>query len=185
MQSERDYLSAGVGPGGLYSREEIRVLLCDLARQLAQPLALAVAEDVFAAEGLANYFEFRAAVQELLREGKLELRQAQGEAQLVLPPAYTHAVGVLAEELPRRVRDRALHAAEQTQERRRRERDSRISLYPTDDGGCYMTFRQGEGSGLLLSVTVYAPDTAEAERLRDRFLENPGRLFGAVVHAFL
>ena len=181
-QGDENFFSAGVAPGGLYSREEIRLLLCELARLLAQPLSLPVAEAVFAGEGLANYFEFHAALRELTDAGQLELRPSQGELTLALPAKYHHATEELAaRELPRRTLDRALHAAEQMQERGRRERDSRISMYPTRDGGFYMTFRQGESDDMLMSVTIYVPDKDEAERVRGRFLENPGRLYGAVV----
>ena len=180
-QKDDNFISAGVAHGGLYSREEIRLLLCDLASQLAQPLSVPVAEAVFAGEGLANYFEFHAALQELTEAGQLELCRQNGEMILVLPEKYPHAAGDLAKELPRRARDRALYAAEQMQERGRRERDNRISVYPTRDGGYYMTFRQGESGDMLMSVTIYAPDKEQAERVRAKFLEDPGRLYKAVV----
>ena len=67
------FLSAGVPPGGLHSREEIRLLLCYLAGRLAQPLTAALAEQVFAGEGLANYFEYTAALHALLEAGQLTM----------------------------------------------------------------------------------------------------------------
>lgn len=178
-----DFLSAGVAPGGLYNRDEIRTMLCDLAAQLTLPFTVTQAEGVFVGEGLANYFEFHAALHELTQQGKLLLESKQGQLCLVLPEAHRHAAATLANELPRRVRDRALHAAEQLQLHAVREADNRISVYPTDGGGFYLTFRQGEGDNLLLSVTVYVPDAAEAERIRTQFLENPGKLYHAVLAA--
>jgi len=180
---DENFIMAGVAPGGLYRREEIRLLLCDLARQLAQPLSIALAEEVFIGEGLANYFEFHAALHALTGVGHLEIRREGGEAVLVLPAQYRHAAEELARELPRQARERALFAAEQLQQRGQREDENRITEAPTQDGGYYMTFRQGEGSGLLLSVTVYAPDREEVQRLRARFLEDPGRLYKAVIGA--
>jgi len=184
MPSKDDnFISAGVAPGGLYSREEIRVLLCDLARQLPQPLSVPAAEAVLVGEGLVNYFEFHAALQELTLSGRLEMQPRDGELVLALPEKYRHAASHLAQELPRQARDRALHAAEQLQQRARREHDHRISVYPTKDGGFYITFRQGEDDAMLLSVTIYAPDKQQAERVRRRFLENPGKLYSAVIEA--
>ena len=180
---DENFISAGVSPGGLYRREEIRLLLCDLARQLAQPLSIALAEEVFIREGLANYFEFHAALQGLIEAGHLQVRREGGEAILTLPAQYRHAAEELARELPRQARERALFAAEQLQRRGQRERENRITEYPTQDGGRYMTFRQGEGAEMLLSVTVYAPDRDEAARLRARFLEDPGKLYKAVIGA--
>ena len=182
--SHEDFLSAGVMPGGLNSREEIRLLLCYLAAHLAQPLTEDLAEQVFAKEGLANYFEYTAALHELLESGQLVMSPRAGEAALRLPGKYAHAADELAKELPRRVRDRALHAAEQLQAQHRRERENGITEYPADGGGCYMTFRQGKGGDMLMSVTVYVPDRDTAQAMREKFLENPGRVYGAVIESF-
>ncbi|MCL2447175.1 MAG: DUF4364 family protein [Oscillospiraceae bacterium] len=181
--ANHDFFSAGVAPGGLFCRDEIRTLLCDLAAQLTLPFTITQAEAVFVGEGLANYFEFHAALHELTQQGKLLLESTQGQLCLVLPDTHHHAAATLAKELPRRVRDRALHAAEQLQLHATREADNRISVYPTEDGGFYITFRQGESNNMLLSVTVYAPDAAEAERIRQNFLKNPGQLYRAVLGA--
>ena len=180
---DKNFISAGVAPGGLYSREEIRTLLCDLAMQLAQPLTIPVAEAALTGEGLANYFEFHAALQELTQAGRLALESREGELVLALPQQFHHATATLAQDLPRHARDRALHAAEQHQQQSRREADNRISTYPTKDGGFYITFRQGESDDMLMSVTIYVPDKEQAERVRGRFLEDPGRLYRAVIGA--
>jgi hypothetical protein len=178
------FLSAGVPPGGLHSREEIRLLLCYLAGHLAQPLTEPLAEQVFAGEGFANYFEYTASLHALLKAGQLTISVASGESILRLDPKYAHAAAELAKELPRRVRDRALHAAEQLQAQSRRERENGITVYPAEGGGCYMTFRQGQGSDMLMAVTLYAPDKVTAETMRAKFLENPGRVYSAVIEAF-
>ncbi|MCL1952515.1 MAG: DUF4364 family protein [Oscillospiraceae bacterium] len=177
------FLSAGVLPGGLHSREEIRLLLCFLADRLAQPLTEDLAEQVFAREGLANYFEYTAALHELLEAGQLVMSQESGETVLRLDKKVTHAANELAQELPRRVRDRALHAAEQLQAQNRREQENGITEYPADGEGCYMTFRQGKGSDMLLRVTAYAPDRDTAQAMRERFLEDPGKVYRAVIEA--
>jgi len=184
MRVDDGFLSAGVLPGGLHSREEIRLLLCFLAEHLAQPLTAGLAEQVFAKEGLANYFEYTAALHELLEAGQLAMTMQAGEAVLRLDGKYVHAAGELARELPRRVRDRALHAAEQLQAQYRRERENGITVYPAGGEGCYMTFRQGRGSDMLMSVTVYVPDRATAQAMREKFLENPGKIYSAVIEAF-
>ena len=178
------FLSAGVPPGGLHSREEIRLLLCWLAGNLAQPLTEPLAEQVFAGEGFANYFEYTAALHALLKAGQLTMSVEAGESVLRLNPKVAHAAEELAKELPRRVRDRALHTAEQVQAQSRRERENGITVYPAGGGGCYMTFRQGKGGDMLMAVTLYAPDRETAEAMRVKFLEHPGRLYSAVIEAF-
>ena len=181
--SDPNFLTAGVAPGGLYSREQIRLLLCWLALRLPEPLTAQQAERCFMEESLANYFEFYAALESLLVEGRLEAERAEGAMRLRLPEQYHHAVEELSKELPRLAQDRALLRTEQIQEQERRERDNMISVYPLKDGGFLMTFRQGSGSDTLMSVTVYLADRAQVERVRERFLREPGRLYEAVIGA--
>jgi len=112
-----------------------------------------------------------------------------GAAALHLCPTYAHAAQELAKELPRHVRDRALHAAERLQTQSRREQENGVTVYPagdtsTGDGGYYMTFRQGRGADMLMSVTLYAPDKATAEAMRLKFLQNPGKLYSSVIESF-
>lgn len=183
MKNEQNYFSAGVGPGGLNSREEIRLMICFLVQNLTQPLTCALAEQVFAQEGLANYFEYYAALQELLQSGQLIMQPQEGEDVLRLEDKYRHAAAELAKTLPQRVRDRALHAAEQLQAQHRRAQENGITVYPAGGGGCYMTFRQGQGSDMLMSVTLYAPDRETAQRMRETFLKHPGKLYSAVIEA--
>ncbi|MDR3313560.1 MAG: DUF4364 family protein [Oscillospiraceae bacterium] len=178
-----DFLTAGVAPGGLYNREQIRLLLCWLALRLPAPLTVQQAEQCFMEEKLANYFEFRAGLEGLLASGQLEAERAAGATLLRLPDRYHHAVEELVRELPRQACDRALLRAEQIQEQERLERDNQISVYPLRGGGFLMTFRQGSGSDTLMSVTVYLADREQVERVRARFLENPGRLYEAVLGA--
>ena len=178
------FLSAGVPPGGLHSREEIRLLLCWLAGNLAQPLTEPLAEQVFAGEGFTNYYEYSAALHALLKAGQLVMSNESGAVILRLDPKYAHAADELAKELPRRVRDRALRAAEQLQAQSRRERENGVTVYPAEGGGCYMTFRQGKGGDMLMAVTLYAPDRETAESMHAKFLENPGRVYSAVIESF-
>ncbi|MDR1927655.1 MAG: DUF4364 family protein [Oscillospiraceae bacterium] len=180
---DEDFFSAGVGPGGLNSREQIRLLLCYLALRLPEPMTLRQAEQVLTQEGLANYFEFRAAMEKLLTQGHLTAEEAPGGMRLRLPEEYRRAAAELAKELPSHIRDRALHCAQTIQESERRERDENVSVCPLEGGGFYVTFRQGEGSDMLMSITVYLANRAQVEEVKARFVAQPGRLYAAVLAA--
>ena len=181
---DENFFSAGVAPGGLYSREQIRLLLCYLLLHVATPLSISQAELVFTEEGLANYFEFRAALEELLRLEQIKIEQAEGTNLLRLAEKLKFAVeDLVAKELPRSVCARALHTAELVQERERKERDNQLSVYPVQGGGFYVTFRQGDGSDMLMSVTVFLADRAHVESVKAKFLSHPGKLYEAVIHA--
>ena len=69
---EYDAFSAGVEPGGLRSRNEIKVLITFLLDNLERPLSKRQLFTVVQQEGLANYFETSQALSELISGGSVD-----------------------------------------------------------------------------------------------------------------
>ncbi|MDR2646690.1 MAG: DUF4364 family protein [Oscillospiraceae bacterium] len=177
--------SAGVSCGGLNSREQIRVMLCELVRHAPEPLTIEQAELVLAQEGLANYFEFRQALDALLEEGKLIASKTKTASSLSLAANLYQPVEELAKDLPASALSRALLAATRLQEMQRAERDQMCSVAALRDGGFYVTFRQGDGSNMLMSVTVFLATREQVDETKAKFLADPSQLFGAVLTALV
>ena len=64
-----DAMSAGVNPGGLQSRTEIRVLICYVLQYSSAPLPLDKLKERLHFEGIANYFETSYAISDLEESG--------------------------------------------------------------------------------------------------------------------
>ena len=67
----QDAFSAGVEPGGLYTVQEIKILICYMLLGVGEPLPRDAITDILAGDGMANFFEITAAIDELTRQGHL------------------------------------------------------------------------------------------------------------------
>ena len=84
-----DAFSAGVEPGGLYSSKDIKILICYMLAGAGEPMPRQAVLDVIAGNGMANFFEASAAIDELLRVGSLaELPGGGGGDPFAFHPLY-------------------------------------------------------------------------------------------------
>ena len=74
MDLEYDAFDEGIEPGGLRSRNEIKVLICYLLKSIDQPISKQLINEILQENGLANYFEINQAVIDLVKAGSLEER---------------------------------------------------------------------------------------------------------------
>ena len=80
MDLEYDAFDEGIEPGGLRSRNEIKVLVCYLLKSIEQPISKQLINEILQENSLANYFEINQAVSDLVRAGSLEEAAQEGEA---------------------------------------------------------------------------------------------------------
>ena len=66
MDNEFNAFSAGVEPGGLRNRTEIKILITFIVSRLKEPIKDVAMLEALQIHGLANYFEATQALDELL-----------------------------------------------------------------------------------------------------------------------
>ena len=79
-----DAFTGGVEPGGLRSKDEIRILLCYLLASVPAPLSRDDILTIMQENGFANYFEVTDSLSELEENGNVLRTPGQ-------PPLYTVA----------------------------------------------------------------------------------------------
>lgn len=80
-----DAFDAGVEPGGLRSKSEIKLLVCYLLRSVGEPLSKDVIDEVMQSYGFANYFDVSQALLELVQTGSITLDGAQPSVYRLAP----------------------------------------------------------------------------------------------------
>ena len=112
-----DAFSAGVEPGGLRNRNEIKVLIAFLLKNTERGLSRRQLMEVIQREGLANYFEASQALESLIEGGSVEVDESDNDELLSLTAAGKTAANI-EDELP--------HAASQILHRPRLHDGSRF-----------------------------------------------------------
>jgi hypothetical protein len=177
-----DAFTGGVEPGGLRTKNEIRILICYLLSSVDAPLSKDDILSIIQDNGLANYFEVTDALAELTEHGNVmisgenrELCEASETAKLIAKQ--------LDSALPHSVRDKAVAAAINLLAKTKRERENKVEIQK-DEHGYRVACHISGGDMELMSFTLHVPDRYQAEMVKEQFQNSPEtvyRMFLALV----
>ena len=175
----QDAFTGGVEPGGLWNKNDIRILLCYLLASVDAPLSGEDIEKIVQERSLANYFEVRDALAALEQLGNVA-RVAEG--LYTVTQAGREIADSLDATLPLSVRDKALEAAFLLLAQARAERENRVETRKTDRG-YQVTCHVSGGETELMSIRLYVPDRAQAEMVKRNFHPDPGAVYRLLLYS--
>ncbi len=179
-----DAFFAGVEPGGLRSRSEIRLLICYLVCKADGGITKNQLNTVLCEQSLANYFEINQALTEVIKTGNVRA-ELQGEEEYLFPTDLGRSnTAELEHDLPYSVRETALNAMFALLARLQRERENQIEIRP-NGSGFDVTISIMDNDDRLLSVTIYVADRAQAEHVKEKFLEDPVKVYSTMITLLL
>lgn len=175
---ESGTFSEGVEPGGLRSKQDIKVLICYILSNIGEMLKSDIIS-VFQEEGLANYFEIGEAFLELTSSENIKVKnekygvyEVSRSGRIISDQLYLS--------LPFSVRDRAIKSAIATIKRRKNEEENKVKI-EKNEFGYNITCSISGGNFDLLKLTIYAPNIDQAEKLRSNFRSDPEGLYRSVL----
>ena len=172
----QDAFSAGVEPGGLYTSQEIKILICYMLLGVGEPMERQMVTELIAGNGMANFFETAAAVDELARQGHL----TEEEGRISLTETGRQVGDTLAGMIPYTLRERSVKAALQLLTRIRREQENTVELEKLDHG-YRVTCTIQDSASPLMSVSLRVADDMQAGLIRDNFLDDPTLLYRSLL----
>ena len=173
----QDAFSAGVEPGGLWHKNDIRILLCYILSSVSAPLSREELSGIIQEKGLANYFEVEDALAALEGQGNV-LRGEDG--RYTVTAAGREIAENLDATLPLSVRDKALEAAFTLLAQAKAQRENRVDLTKTKRG-YQITCHISDGEMDLMAISLYVPDKAQAKMVRERFYRDPEGVYKLVL----
>ena len=178
---EFDALTAGVKPGGLRSKQDIKLLICYLLSSIPQGLSKTDLINVLQDNNLANYFEVASAFDELLKQGNLT--EAQEEETFY---TVTASGKMIAQELdvslPISIREQVLSAALSLMAQLKRERENTVTITKIEYG-CQVECHISGGEMDLMSFTLYVPDMMQAKLVKRNFQKDPQLIYSCMLAA--
>ncbi len=172
-----DTFSAGVEPGGLHTLNEIKLLICYMLKSAGGPISRNDVLDIVCADGMANFFDTSAAIDELIALHNL---CEQEDGTLIVTDEGAHATDTLVDLLPYTLRERSVKGALRLLARRRNEQENEVEIRKTDNGYT-VTCTVGSGTAPLLSFTLLVADDRQAEQVREQFLRDPLLLYQSMI----
>ena len=149
---KQDAFSAGVEPGGLWNKNDIRILLCYILASVNAPLARQDLTRIIQEKGLANYFEAEDALA-LWCPGQCA---QESDGCYTVTAAGREIAHSLDATLPLSVRDKALEAAFTLLAQAKAQRENRVELQKIKQG-YQVTCHISGGDMDLMAITLYVP----------------------------
>lgn len=170
-----DAFTAGIEPGGLRTKNEIRILVCYLLSSVRAPLAKEDIIGIMQGNGLANYFEVADAIAEMSEKGLL--LPAEGDARLyTVSESGKMVAGQLDTSLPSSVRNKAVGAAIRLLAAAKRERENRVEFVKVPYGYQVVCHISG-GENDLMSFSLTVPDLYQAQMVKENFHRSPETVY--------
>ena len=172
-----DTFDEGIALGGLRSKREIKVLICYLFFSVKEPMSESVVSEAIMEYELANFFEVKAAFNELKNSENLRQNDIiDGEITYSLTENDKMVAEQLESTLAYSVKEKALKCAVELLSERKTLRENSVEI-TKNEHGCFVTCKSSGGNVDLLSFTLFAPDTEQAELMKKSFLSYPATVY--------
>lgn len=176
---ERDAFTGGVEPGGLWNKNDIRILLCYVLASVGAPLSRESIGEIIQGKALANYFEVGDALDSLVKQGNAAVDEA---GLFSVTDSGREIAANLDATLPLSVRDKALEAALRLTAEQKARRENQVELLKAENGYQVCCHVSG-GETELMTISLYVPDKAQAELVERNFYRDPEGVYRLLLAA--
>ncbi|WP_099204816.1 DUF4364 family protein [Scatolibacter rhodanostii] len=177
--SPYDAFTAGVDPGGLRTKNDIRILICYILESVNAPLSGDDLAQILQEKSLANYFEIIDAINALIEKENI---QADENGDYLICETGRKIADTLDTTLPLSVRDKALEAAVTTMARTRSEKENKVEIIREEKGFRVICHISG-GDVDLMEISIYVPHEKQAKMVKSNFHSNPGKIYELILNA--
>ena len=171
---------AGIEPGGLVDKYEIKLLICYLLSTVSEPLTADQINYIFQSEGLVNYFSYTAAFKELLETGHIQEIEYGKEKKYKITPLGIDSSNKLQSSLPRSLKDKVVAVALQLLTKLERKKNVDITLEHVKDGYLVRCRILDVGSDLM-DLSMYANNETQAEIMKLNFEKQIDLLYRTIL----
>lgn len=172
-----DTFDEGIAPGGLRSKNEIKILICYLFDSVNDKMSQSLVVESIRADELANFFEIVVAFEELVKDGNLiKSDMVDNEQTFVLSDNGRVIARQLETTLAHTVKQKSYDCALRLLGERKTARENFVDIQKSDNG-FEVVCRVSGGEMDLLAFTLYAPNYEQAEVIKRNFLSYPQTVY--------
>ena len=177
MSDNFDGFTQGIEPGGLRSRNENRILICYLVAKLGKPITQELLCDTVCAEGISNYFELKQALFDVIESKNI---YTDSDGYLYLTVQGKENLATLEHDLPYTIREKSLNAVLNAISKQQRTQDYSVDIDALENG-YNITVCILDSGEKLMSTTIYVADYEQALTVKEKFENNPVKIYSEIV----
>lgn len=179
LDIEFDAIDAGIVPGGLRSRSNVRLLICYIINCLNKPVNMDLIITAMQKNGVANYFEILEAFNDLVN--KQNIIKSDGSQELyTLSKSGRLIAANLSDELPVTIRERTLETVIELIMQEKNERENEAEIIKIKNGymvDCHVKDSEND----LFSFKLYVPDAKQARLVKKNFQNNAEMIYKMMI----
>lgn len=179
MDMEYDAIDAGIDPGGLRKRSNVRLLICYIIHSVNKPIKKDLVITAMQKNGIANYFEILDAFNDLEKKENIILADKEKELYVVSSSGRLIASN-LSDDLPLTIRERAMSSVSELLMQERNERENVVTINKIKNGymvDCHITDEEND----LFSFQLYVPDSKQARLVKKNFQSNAEMIYKMMI----
>ncbi len=172
-----DTFDEGINPGGMRSKNEIRILICYLIKSVKAPVSKELILESLQKDGLANYFEASACFDDLVKNRHITVNDNN---KYTLTEDGMMIATQLEDSLAYTVKEKAFHCVMMLLEKEKTERENKVEIVKNERGYNVKCSITSEGL-TILSLEFYVPDYEQAKLVKKNFRKNPELLYKTTI----
>lgn len=175
---------AGVGIGPITDISQIKILICYLLNSIDIKLTQAQIYGIFNENSLISYFSLCETMTSLLETGHISIVEEKDCEYYELNSLGVKTSQELESTLPQSLRDIVITTAIKTTARIKIERENKVVINRNKNG--YMvdcTVIAGDFD--VMTLSLYAPDMNQAEKIKEHFFKDPIKLYQNIINDLL
>lgn len=172
-----DTFDEGINPGGMRSKNEIRILICYLIKSVKAPVSKELILESLQKDGLANYFESSACFDDLVKNRHITVNDNN---KYILTEDGMMIATQLEDSLAYTVKEKAFHCVMMLLEEEKTERENKVEIVKNERGYNVKCSITSEGL-TILSLEFYVPDYEQAKLVKKNFRKNPELLYKTTI----
>ena len=160
-------------PGMLTNMTDIKLLICYLLKSVGEPMDKEQMIDMIFENDLAEYFDLRAAVMQLVDNGNIN---ESSDGILTLSDTGREAAEQLETTLPFTAREKVVKEGIKITTLSKRRKANKAQIIQTQNG-IYVSCELLDDTDAVLSFKLLVSDDLQAKMIKEKFLENPALVY--------
>ncbi len=169
-----DAFTYGIEKGGLRSKAQINIMVCYIVANVNARVTAKNIVDAMVTGSIANYFEVSEAVAGAIKRG---LVVEDEEGFLTATKECKKLTELVENDLPYTMRVKSIELTLKTATVDRFTKENKVEIEKTETGSYNITMHITDKDIDFLVLTLNVPSIAEAEVIREKFLNDPVKVY--------
>lgn len=174
-----DAYTYGIEPGGLRSKSDINTIICYAVTKSKVKLTQKNICDTMVEGGIANYFEVTDAFSRILKN---KIITEDEDGYLVPSVQCEKLLEMVEKDLPFTIREKSINIATRLASREINAKENKVEIVKSGSG-FDITMHITDRNKDFMVLTLYSPSMEQAEIIRDKFLDDPVKIYDNLVNS--